>query len=625
MLGKIIAGEPVSATKHRSSVPANVDAALRCALEKLPADRFTSAQEFVKALGDEHFRHGEWAAAGMADASAAAGPWKGFSFAATILAAIFAIAFGWAFFRTSPEPAVRFVVTFSEGQEPTIGAGVNVALSPDGSRLIYTGLSQLWQRQLNELEPSAIPGTEGARNPALSPDGMSVAFMVQSPRSIKTVSLLGARPTTIVTSGVPAGQGGGVAWGSDGMLYFTDDQGGIQRVPASGTGEPEAVTTSQVGTFHRWADALPDGRGLLFTIARGGPDQSEIAVMGFGDEEVRTLFSGAMARYASSGHIIYADADGGLLRAPFDLGRLEVTGPSVGLIESVNVGPGSPARFALSENGTLLYVPGVGSVGMTPVWVERDGSEREIDPSWTGAGVQGLGSLALSPDGRRIALSVQEGEGSQDLWVKQLDTGPLSRITFDGTVNTRMSWSPDNESLTFISNRAGRANEFELWTKRADGTGAAELLLSRELPIYESLYSPDGAWLVFREGGTISGAGAGDIFAIQLGVDSAAVPLVATEFNERSPALSADGRWLAYTSGASGRSEIYVRPFPDVGSALVQVSTDGGTEPIWAHSGRELFYRSASGLVAVEVATEQSVFVAGRQEVLFSLGGWAGI
>ena len=185
-----------------------------------------------------------------------------------------------------------------------------------------------------------------------------------------------------------------------------------------------------------------------------------------------------------------------------------------------------------------------------------------------------------------------------------------------------MSWSPDNESLTFISNRAGRANQFELWTKRADGTGAAELLLSRGLPIFESLYSSDERWLVFREGGTISGAG--DIFAIQLGVDSAAVPLVATEFNERSPALSADGRWLAYTSGASGRSEIYVRPFPEVGSALVQVSTDGGTEPIWAHSGRELFYRSASGLVAVEVATEQSVFVAGRQEVLFSLGGWGG-
>ena len=146
-------------------------------------------------------------------------------------------------------------------------------------------------------------------------------------------------------------------------------------------------------------------------------------------------------------------------------------------------------------------------------------------------------------------------------------------------------------------------------------------MLSRELQIFESLYSSDGGWLIFRDGGTVQGAG--DIFAIQLGVDSVAVPLVATEFMERSPALSADGRWLAYESDASGRSEIYVRPFPDVGSALVQVSTNGGTEPVWAHSGRELFYRTASDdLIAVEVDTEQSVFVAGRQEVLFTLGGY---
>ena len=178
----------------------------------------------------------------------------------------------------------------------------------------------------------------------------------------------------------------------------------------------------------------------------------------------------------------------------------------------------------------------------------------------------------------------------------------------------RVTWSPDGQSLTFISNRAG---EDDLWTKRADGSGSADLVLDRESRTPEAFYSPDSTWLVFREGG--GGSRVGDIFAIRPGVDSIAVPLAATDFGARSPTLSPDGRWLAYVSNEAGREEIYVRPFPDADSGRWLVSPDGGVEPVWAHSGRELFYRNgANELVAVQVSAGSS-FAWDSQVVLFSM------
>ena len=605
VLGQIIAGEAASAAKHRTSVPVNVDAALRCALEKIPADRFTSAQELAKALGDEHFRYGELATVG---ASAPEGPWNRLTIATTTLAAVLTLTLAWSFLRPQPPaPTARFTLTPPEGQALEPNQGVNLTLSPDGSRIVYRGPTQLLQRPINQLEIEQIPGTEEARNPVLSPDGNSVAFTGRG--SLKTVSLLGGPAFTVVASGVP-NAGGGLDWGSDGILYFTDDEGAIQRVPASG-GEPESVTSPETSTGHSWVDVLPEGRGLLFTITRGLPEQSEIAVMGLRDGEVRVLLPGAMARYASSGHIVYTGADGTLLAAPFDLGSLEVTGPAVGLVESVDVYGGSTSQFALSETGTLLYVSvQEGFIGRSPVWISRDGAAVEIDPEWRPQLVSDRLGFALSPDDARLAISIRDSEGGVDVWVKQLDRGPLSRLTFDGAQNIRPTWSGDG-SLTFVSSRE---DGNDLWTKPADGSSTAELVLDRGAQIWEGHSSSDSTWLVFREGND-------DIYAMRVS-DSEVVPLVVTEFQELSISLSPNGRWLAYVSNESGRSEVYVRRFPDVTSPRWQVSTDGGTEPVWAHSGRELFYvNGANELVAVQVAGDPT-FAAGQQDVLFPLADY---
>ena len=375
------------------------------------------------------------------------------------------------------------------------------------------------------------------------------------------------------------------------------------------------MTTNEAGTRHAWLDALPEGGGLLFTITSGAPEESEIAVVGFRDGEVRTLRPGTMARYASSSHIVYLAANSTLLAAPFDLGRLEVTGPPIGLLEGVDVYGGSASQFALSETGTLLYVSGGAILPVNPVWVGRDGTAREIHPGWSIPGIQGFSSLALSPDGTSLAVSILEG--TIDIRVKQLDTGPLSRLTFEGLDNFSATWSPDGLSLVFASDRAGDVN---LWTKRAYGSNVAELLLDREAQVWEGTYSPDGTWLVFREG--TSSASGGDIYAIRPGVDSVAVPLAVTEFEESAISLSPDGLWLAYVSDESGGNEVFVRRFPDATSPVWQVSTSGGTEPLWANSGEELFdINAANELVAVQVTTGATLATVG-EEVLFSVADY---
>ena len=366
---------------------------------------------------------------------------------------------------------------------------------------------------------------------------------------------------------------------------------------------------------------LPGGRGAFviacLTGALCSADRASLYVVDLRDLSSELVLEEVIrAWYTPTGHLVYVRADGALFAVPFDLGALEITGGAIPLFDGVRV-TGGWADVRLAADGTLLYVEGEGgAVGgsVTPVWVGRDGTAREIDPGWSVSGSPNFSSLTVSPNEDRLAISIPDSEGAPDLWVKQLDTGPLSRLTIEGG-NMRARWSPEGQSLTFLSNRAGN---LDVWTKRADGSDTAELVLDREASIWEAVYSPDGTWLVFREGSNV----AADIYGVRLPMDSAVVPLVVTEFRERSISLSPDGRWLAYVSNRTGSSEVFVRPFPDAGASLQQVSANGGTEPVWAHSGRELFYvNGANELVAVQVSTNPG-FAPGQQEVLFSVAGY---
>jgi serine/threonine-protein kinase len=305
-------------------------------------------------------------------------------------------------------------------------------------------------------------------------------------------------------------------------------------------------------------------------------------------------------------------AEGRLVAIPFDPGKLEMTGSPVALIEGIGVRAGGfNVDLSLSENGTLLYTTG-GTLGTRrPYWVNRDGTSAPVDPGWDPQGA--LQNSALSPDGKALAVELLRN-GKSDIWVKQLPNGPFSRITFEDTSSARPSWSTDNREVLYIKDRSGTATG-PILARQADGTGVPRPLTPASLDLGQVVMSRDGRWLLTRTAGNSDGNG--DILGFRTG-DTTPVRLVASAATEFFPSLSPDGRWLAYSSNESGSPEIYVRPFPETGTARWQVSTTGGGQPLWSRTGRELFYISGKGeMMSAEVRTG-ATFMVGEQRVLFS-------
>ena len=307
-------------------------------------------------------------------------------------------------------------------------------------------------------------------------------------------------------------------------------------------------------------------------------------------------------------------SDGTLWAAPFDADRLELKGLPVVLVEGVFVEDfGGEGHYALSETGTLVYrTETLG--GQQAVWVDQHGEATPIDSQWRGD----FFSFSLSPDGARLAATLTT-PGYQEIWVKQLDRGPLTQLTFEGSANYRAEWTADGRSVTFISDRSGRV---ALWMKRADGSAPAELLVDHDRTIDQGFWSRDGRWVVFRTGAVVSVRG------ISTRSDLGRIAYRARWSHPSSTSmprrLSPDGRWLAYVSEESGRQEVYVRPFPETDEGKSQVSVDGGRGPVWAHSGRKLFYQTERGDVIVTDLVLEPAFAVGSRRVLIQGADYVG-
>jgi hypothetical protein len=503
-----------------------------------------------------------------------------------------------------------------------------LAITRDGGRLAYVGgaadgATQIWIRDRDQLHARPLPGTARATSLAWSPDGRQVAFIDAGaptrqflPGVLKVIQLDGTAPVTVADSLIAPG---GSAWGPDGFLYSTGNYNsavGIVRVPATG-GKPAVVTTIDTAS-HAFAHInpalLPNDRGLLFSIWYGPTRQSDtdIAIADLETGRFRVLQRGTRARYIATGHLLIARADGSLAVVPFDQDRMVVTGPAVPVINGLAMVGGAIVDYDVSETGSLVYYAGEPRgvrETVQPVWVTRDGRSSAIDSGWTFTRPFN-GGLSLSPDGRRLALAIA-GVGTADIWIKQLDHGPLSRLTSEEFLKYRPTWTPDGRSVAYLSDPGN--NNASIFQKRANGSGSAERLLGSDRSLAEAFWSRDGQWLVVRT--TLPSR---DILAFRPAVDTAPTPIVAAPgFEERAATLAPDGRWIAYQSDESGRDEIYVRPFPTAEDGRWQITTNGGEEPLWGHGGREIFFRATSGEMMTVPITTAPAFASGAPRVLF--------
>lgn len=292
-----------------------------------------------------------------------------------------------------------------------------------------------------------------------------------------------------------------------------------------------------------------------------------------------------------------------------------MSGAAVPILDALRTSQFGFPDATLAPNGTLLYVTGdnLDDEEAEVVWVDRTGRIEPVDSGWTIRAGNQIDGVALSPDGARLAVAIKDE--TSDLWVKELDRGPLTRLTFDGQQNTRPSWTPDSRSIRFLSDRT---DGMRVWTKRADGSAQAELF--EELPgdVWEMIQSPDGAPAVIRVRGT---PGDRDLMFVNSdGEDSTAVSLLSGAYDEFGATLSPDGKWLAYVSDESGRAEVYVRPFPEAGASRWQVSKEGGREPLWAHSGREIFYQNGDAAMVASRVTTAPTFRVDGEDLLFAMG-----
>ena len=617
---KIIAEEVEPVTAYRKSVPPNVAAAVARAVEKLPADRFATAAEFARALNDTGYNPSPTGPTGTvahlrAGARSGAGRLLWGAVGMALLCAGLA-AWGWyQVRRLTSAPTTWQYVTLGDTLEISPLAP-SLALSPDGHTLVFKenavdGL--LWMKRDGALDPVPIPGTIRANDPVFSPDGEWVAYIAD--QKLTKVRLTSG--SIVVVADSASGGYGGAAWLDDGTLvYASTDLRELRRVPAAGGPSVSVLTNADMtGTGLGHPTPLPGARGVIFEACTSGCVTMSLRVLDLRTGKAKQLVAEAgEGWYLPGGHLLYSRRDGVMMAAPFDLDRLELTGPAVPVLQRVQFFFGFP-QFAWSPSGRVVYATSGNENGeLTMARVTPAGAVTVIDPGQSGF----YTSFAISPDGRRLALGIGAGTGALNIWTQQLDRGPLQRFTFGGA-DRRPAWSPDGKMIAFIRDTAGTSR---VMGRAIDGNHADTLLVHSSRQMQSVEWSRDGKWLVVR---TDNGEpGAGDILGFRTDGDSTPVPLAATPYSELSPALSPDGKWLAYTSNESGRAEVYLRPFPNTNAGRRQISTGGGGSPRWAPDSRTLYFEAPPGVLMKVRITTAPAFEAGTPERLFDASAFWG-
>ena len=607
IIAKLMTAEPQPLRTLRASVPLNVADAVTQSLAKLPADRFSGADDFAAALANASFT--------LATGSSQHGGERGRGWrtrdprvlaTAALLLGV-GVAAGWFAHRTGPvDDDFPVHLELTTGSVAPNGAGT---LSPDGHTVVFGGRSpagdvSLYVHRLNDLEPRVIPGTQLPGPPVFSPDGKWIAF-VQGRRKLMKVSLDGGAPVPLAD----VTDDGGFDWISADELVVgpgtSEGRLGLRRVSAAGGSLAQftSVDTSRHELGHLYPLVVDEGKTVLFTLWTGAADQSQLAAASTDDGVVVPLGVTSMrALGVVGGQLIYLRADGVALAVPFDVRRRRTFGNPVPVLDSVRIsadGTGAASIHVTRAGGLVLAR---GAENRRLVWVDRSGAARPaVDEP------REFGYLRLSPDGRRAAVAVSSGP-KRDIWILDVAARTVTPLTASGSVRAP-NWSADGRRVGFISREDGRS---ALWWQPADASGAAvkanvpphnpwwlDVAHDGRTATYNSLYS--GTWNV-----------------VTLALDStnaehefAASPTA----REVTPRFAPDGRSIAYTSDESGRSEIYVRPFPEPGSR-VQISVGGGRRAIWSADGKQIFFWEGTRLLAATIVRDPGLRVVSRDPLL---------
>ena len=570
-------------TRLPVATPANVRTVLRRTLEKDPRRRLHDIADVRIELDDQ---------AAPADANPNGRRSAAWWVAAVALVALAAAFAAWQLKPAAAPPSAQIARLIVAPEAPvspdTEGA---IALSPDGTRLAYVVASSggrlLYLRSLDQYEGRPIPGTEGADDPAFSPDGQWLAFVTD--HEIKKVAVAGGAPQSLCQlAGVR-----GLTWESPQTILFNGGRAaGLFRVSAAG-GTPAPVTMLGTGDLeHDFPQVLPGGKSVVFTLSQAGAIGSpRIVAQSLETGARREIAAGAGGRYLPTGHLVYVRG-GSLFAVPFDVARLEPTGTPTVVLQDVRQTQFGTPQIDYSATGSIAYVPTAAREHQdTLVWLDDKGIE---DP--TAVSAQDVWMPRLAPDLRRVLIVSQE-----DVWLSDVTLGRRSRLTVEGA-SAFPVWSPTGTRFAYRSNRSGR---FEMYVKSVDGATAEQRIPTEHNANIPLSWSPDGRWLAAV---AVSDATHNDIWVYAMDGRSPARPFLQTEFREGAPTFSPDGGWIAYASDQSGRSEIYMRPFPGQGEELM-ISTGGGSEPLWARKSGRLFYRQGDAMMAVDVTTSPSVTV----------------
>lgn len=614
VLSSILEKDPVPLSKLRPASTAALNHLVMTCLEKNPDERLQTAHDVKVQL--------KWIAEAGADAqktAAHAASRTGWLIAGVAILALIFLA-GYLVLNPHSRPLVKSYILPPAGTSfvtAVPGAGPAV-ISPDGTRLAFTarddkGNILLYVRPLNSSVPTPLPGTEDAMYPFWSPDSKEIGFFV--PGKLKRINAAGGPPQAICD----ASNGRGGSWSKEGVIVFTPAAAqALWRVSAQG-GVPEQASkldAAQEQNSHRWPWFLPDGKHFLFWARSSRGAQEHSLFLGeLGSLNAKLLRKSESTAIYASGHLLFM-RDQALMAQAFDARRMEISGEPVPIAEHVVIN-GATARpvFSASDTGTLIYQSGEAAGGWNLLWFDRKGKQidsipqqdRYFDPT-------------LSADGTRLAVTIYGTEGVGNIWIIDLTRRTKIRLTFGASLTVSPVWSQDAKTVFYTSDAKGA---FHIYAKPADGSGSESTVLETNDTIeVPKSASPDGKYLVYQRRAVANRARrALDLWVLPLFGERKPFPIVQTTFDDTLPAISPDGKWMAFQNNETGRNEIYITAFP-AGGAKWQISTNGGAYARWRKDGKEVFFlNSTDDIMAVDVSTRAHVVTLGIPHILFHAVG----